>query len=295
MRIMDLGSLVVEVGGSTIELGTTKQAALLCVLAARAGQRVSAADLVSAAWGLDVDVSLSSLDSQLWRLRNVLEPGRGRTSSVLLPGAGGGYRLAVDPDQVDSLRFERLTERANASLNAGNPRAALTQIDVGLALWRGDPFQAVVADTVTVVLLARLTELRQQLEELRIDVLLRLGMAHRAIVDLEPMIARSPLRERLWAQRMTALAHVDRTEEALAAYARGGRTARRRTGSGPGPELRALHGRILARDPSLIGRAEGSVASGVRLQPLDLAIPLVISPGIGPLTGLCGCHAGPLR
>ena len=219
MRIMDLGSLAVEVEGSTVDLGTTKQAALLCVLAARASQRVPATDLVSAAWGLDVDVSLSSLDSQLWRLRNVLEPGRGRTSSVIVRD-GGGYRLAVDPDQVDSLRFERLVDRANASLDAGDPAAGLTEIDVGLALWRGEPFEAVVADTVTVVLLARLTELRQQAEELRIDVLLRLGMAHRAIVDLEPMIGRNPLRERLWAQRMTALAHLDRTDEALAAYGR---------------------------------------------------------------------------
>ncbi|WP_344804194.1 AfsR/SARP family transcriptional regulator [Microlunatus ginsengisoli] len=251
---MDLGSLTVEVEGSTIELGTTKQAALLCVLAARANQRVPATDLVAAAWGLDVEVSMSSLDSQLWRLRNILEPHRGRTSSVLVRD-GGGYRLVAAPDAVDSLRFERLGDRANAQVRDGDPAAALIAIEEALELWRGEPFEAVIADVGTVVQLARLIELRQQLEELRIDALIGQGLPHRAIVDLEEMIGRNPLRERLWAQRMTALVQLDRTDEALAAYARLTQLLADELGLDPGPDLRALHGRILARDPSLVGAA----------------------------------------
>ncbi|MET1003992.1 MAG: BTAD domain-containing putative transcriptional regulator [Propionibacteriaceae bacterium] len=268
VRIRDLGPIVVEAGGTTTELGATKQAALLSLLAARVNQRVSADDLVAAAWGLDGAVSLSSLDSQLWRLRNLLEPTRSRTSSVL-GRAGGGYRLNLGDDEVDSRRFERLAAAVTSRSRAGDSEATLSEIDQALALWRGDPFEAVVDDTATAPVAAQWQQLRDGLAERRIDVLLAVDAAERALVDLDPLIAQNPLRERLWWQRMTALARLHRAEEALATYRRLVELLRDELGLDPSPELRQLQGRILARDPTLAGPIATGSPSRLR-GPIDV-------------------------
>lgn len=254
MRIRDLGPLVVEVAGSSTALGPTKQAVLLSVLAARAGRVVPARDLIAAAWGVDVEVPLSSLDSQLWRLRNVLEPTRRRSSSVLVRD-GNGYRLAADPDDVDSLRFERLADQAAAALAAGRAEDVVALVDEALGLWRGDQFGAAVGDPGLSAWAARAGELRDQLCEQRIEALMSLGRLERALADLEPMLARTPLRERLWWQRMSALYGLDRVDEALASYRRAAALLSDELGLDPGPELQRLHTQILTRDPA--ARADG--------------------------------------
>lgn len=272
MRIRDLGPLVVQTGSSATELGGTKQAALLSLLAARANQRVPADDLVATAWGIDVEVSLSSLDSQLWRLRNTLEPSRERTSSVLVRD-GGGYRLNVSTDEVDSLQFELLAAKATSRSRDGESSAALNAIDEALALWRGDPFDAVLDTTTTAAVAARWHELRDQLVERRIDALLDLGAADRALLDLEPQIARAPLREHLWGQRMTALARLDRADEALATYRRAAELLADELGLDPGAELQQLQARILARDPTLMPRTRQDLSGASQLPTVPARAP----------------------
>ena len=97
----------------------------------------------------------------------------------------------------------------------------------------------------------RLEELRASALELRIEAELALGRHARLIGELQELVGRHPLRERLWAQLMTALYLDGRQADALAAY----RSARERLideiGIEPGPELRRLEQRILAQDPAL--------------------------------------------
>ena len=247
MRIRDLGPLVVELDGTVTELGGTKQAALLGLLAVNANRAVSARALMLAAWGPDAEVSLSSLDSQLWRLRNVLEPGRGRSSSVLVRD-GNSYRLRVDPDAVDSVRFERLASRAGEALAGRDAVAAAPMIEEALALWRSSPDEPLGRDGEAAPMIKRLDEIRSQLMERRIDALLDLGADERALADLEPLLVRTPYREHLWRQRMLALSRLGRTEEALATYARVRSLLSDELGLDPGAELQEMHARILAAD-----------------------------------------------
>ena len=97
----------------------------------------------------------------------------------------------------------------------------------------------------------RLEELRAAALELRIEAELALGHHARVIGELQSLVGEHPLRERLWAQLMTALYRDGRQADALAAY----RAARERLtgeiGIEPGPELRALEARVLAQDPAL--------------------------------------------
>src|SRR5215207_9099422 len=102
----------------------------------------------------------------------------------------------------------------------------------------------------------RLEELRASALELRIEAELALGHHPRLIAELQDLTSEHPLRERLWAQLMTALYRDGRQADALAAY----RTARSRlvgeVGIEPGPELRTLEARILEQDPGLTQQRE---------------------------------------
>ncbi len=242
MHLRDLGALIVEVGGRSIELGMTKQAALLARLLLSPGQAVSAEALISAGWGPDAVVSQASLDSQLWRLRNVLEPSRGRSSGVLLK-SGTGYRLSLGPDQIDSARFVRLANQVQGDEPSLD---VLSVIDEALGLWRGTPFEPIADLPEVAPARIRLEELRDQLAERRIDALTALGRRDQALADLEPLIAATPFREQLWVRRIRLQAALGRTEEALTSYRRVRALLADELGLDPGPELVAVHAALLA-------------------------------------------------
>ena len=98
---------------------------------------------------------------------------------------------------------------------------------------------------------ARLEELRSQLQERRIGGLLASGAVDTAVSDLQPLIAALPFRESLRALQMEALYRSGRAEEALNAYHIARRTLLDEIGIEPGPELQNLHERILRGDPTL--------------------------------------------
>ena len=52
----------------------------------------------------------------------------------------GGYQLAVDPEDVDARRFERLAAAGASSLREGDPERARDVLGEALALWRGPAF-----------------------------------------------------------------------------------------------------------------------------------------------------------
>jgi WD40 repeat protein len=103
---------------------------------------------------------------------------------------------------------------------------------------------------------ARLDELRLEAQEERIGALLAIGAAARAIGDLEPLVARHPLRERFWEQLMLALYRDGRQGQALEQFQRAREVLADELGIDPSPELARLHGQILTQDPSLELRGE---------------------------------------
>ena len=241
MRVRDLGPVLVEVAGAQSPCSGAKQAALLTTLVMRANHRVPLSDLVVAGWGYDATVSTSSVENHVWRLRRLLEPDRVHGSSRLV-NDNGGYRLSLDPDELDSLRFDRL---AIAAAAARSPADTLRACDEALALWRGVPYEAVAHATWTAPMTARMAELRAQLTERRLEALLAVGDLARALVDLEPLLVEHPFRERLWALRMTALARSGRAEEALQTYRRVRNLLRDELGLEPGAELQDLQRAVL--------------------------------------------------
>jgi hypothetical protein len=68
---------------------------------------------------------------------------------------GVDYRLRVDPEQVDALRFTRLLD---AAAQAADPASQRARLAAALALWRGDPFDGVASDWLARTETPRLAE-----------------------------------------------------------------------------------------------------------------------------------------
>ena len=163
-----------------------------------------------------------------------------------------GYLLRVEPDQIDAVRFERHAHAGRDALARGDAERADRELTEGLALWSGDALadcregsDAVAAQAV------RLDELRWNAIEDRMEAQLALGRHAAVVGELEALLARRPLRERLWHSLMLALYRSRRQAEALRAYQRARGTLVDDLGVEPGAELRDLEAAILRGDAGL--------------------------------------------
>ena len=79
LHFRDLGPLAVDRDDEPVPLVGARLVGALTLLLVQAGHVVNADALAAAMWGEDAGPrSSSTLDSHVWRLRNVLEPGRAR-------------------------------------------------------------------------------------------------------------------------------------------------------------------------------------------------------------------------
>ncbi|MEV4167306.1 BTAD domain-containing putative transcriptional regulator [Nonomuraea dietziae] len=243
MRVDILGPVrVLDGEGRPVALGGPRVRALLVLLAAEAGRIVTQEQLIDGLYGAGPpEAAANALQSQVSRLRRAL----GRQLVEFHPA---GYRLAIDPQDVDAHRFERLAAEGREALRAGDPARASGALRQALGLWRG----AALADAPLARAAAtRLAELRLAATEDRTQAELELG-AHRELVgELRALVAAHPLRERLRVQLMRALYGSGRQAEALATYEEGRRLLDEELGVGPGAELAAAHLAVLRADPSL--------------------------------------------
>ncbi|GAA4902949.1 putative ATPase [Stackebrandtia albiflava] len=238
MRIGILGPFQVRTDdGGTADIPGARLRALLTALALRPGHVVPKSTLVDWIWGASPPSdAANALQRLVSRLRKALPDGT-------VEGHPDGYRLAVEPDDVDAVRFEHLLSQAR---DAENPvRADLLR--QALALWRGDALQDVgppddaARDAVT----TRLERLRLTALEDRFDAEIGLGRGADTVTELTDLVAAHPVRERLAAALMRALAAAGRDNEALAVYQRTREALADALGADPSPELAALHVALL--------------------------------------------------
>lgn len=293
MRVRDLGPLVIDEDGRERPVVGTKGAAMLALLAIHVNEQVSVDALTEAAWGGRGSAgAASTLLSHIWRLRQLLEPDRrsGQPPQVLLNDAGG-YRLVGSPASVDSLFVAEASARVRDALAAGRLEEALRSADGALARWRGRPYGRAADADWAAPAVARLAELREQLQERRIAALVGLGALDTALSDLRPLIAARPFHESLRALQMQALHRAGRTEAALEVFHDARRTLVDEIGIEPGRDLQVLHRRILDGDPDLAGAppAESGppTASGVPTPPrtVGTAAGIHLPPTLTPLIG----------
>src|SRR5207302_10742772 len=137
------------------------------------------------------------------------------------------------------------------ALADGRPADAAGGLREALGLWRGSPLVDVRYEAFAQPEIARLEELFATALERRIEADLALGAHADVVSELEALVARDPLRERLRAQLMLALYRCGRQADALAAFREGRRVLIEEVGVQPGTELRELHEAILRQAPGL--------------------------------------------
>jgi YVTN family beta-propeller protein len=229
-----LGPLEVVEGGRPLSLGGPKQRALLAMLLLHANEVVSRDRLVEAIWGEQLPVSpTQALDTYVSRLRKLL--GADRVARRV-----GGYALRVEPGELDLDRFELLVEKA--------------AFREALAIWRGPALADLLFEPFAAVEAQRLDERRLWALEERIESEISAGEGPQLVSELERLVGKHPLRERLLGQLMLALYRAGRQTAALEAYRAARRRLAEQLGLEPSPQLQELERRILSHDPTLGGR-----------------------------------------
>ncbi|PSL03268.1 putative ATPase [Haloactinopolyspora alba] len=256
MQIGVLGPFEVRTDdGVLADVPGARLRALVIALALEPGHVVPKGRLVDWIWGEHPPSdAANSLQRLVSRLRKVLPEGS-------VEGRTDGYRLAVDPDVVDAARFERLVGRAREDEDAR--KAPLLR--EALALWRGAAMEDVgLHDSAAFdAAVTRLEGLRLTAVEDRFEAEISLGHAAELVPELTDLVAAHPLRERLVAALMRALAAARRGSEALVVYERTREALADALGVDPSPELSALHVALLRGE---VGQREETRTTNVRAE-----------------------------
>jgi predicted ATPase/DNA-binding SARP family transcriptional activator len=210
---------------------------LLIALALEPGRVVPRSVLIDWIWGENPPAdAANALQRLASRLRKALPGG-------VIEGQTGGYRLTVDPDAVDALRFERLVALARREEGRGRVRL----LREALALWRGAAMQDVGLEDSEAfnAAVTRLEGLRLTAMEDRFEAEVSLGHGAEVVAELTDAVTAHPLREPLVAALMRALVAAGRDSDALLTYERTREALADALGADPSPELSALHVTLL--------------------------------------------------
>jgi class 3 adenylate cyclase len=224
-----------------VALPAGKPRGLLQLLLLEMGAVVSVERLIDSLWD-------TSPPATAWKAvqRYVLQLRRALGASVVLTRSPG-YLVPRDAGELDLHRFEALLARAQAA----PPEEASTLLVDALARWRGPPLAELRDSLAVQPELARLEALRLAGIEERVEAELALGRHDALLPELERLVARQPLRERLCAQLMLALYRSGRQAEALASYQKTRSLLVEELGLEPSHELQELNRAILNHDASL--------------------------------------------
>jgi DNA-binding SARP family transcriptional activator/ABC-type transport system substrate-binding protein/streptogramin lyase len=245
MEFRLLGSLEVVSREGLVPLGGPRQRTLLAILLLQANEVVSRDALIQALWPEQLPADPGhSLDVQVSRLRRALGP------EAPISTRAAGYVLEVAPDRIDAHRFEQLLEKGRSANAGGDHATAREALDDALSLWRGDALADLAYEEFARSWIERLEALRLGAVEQRIDAGLALGRDE-VVPELEALVAKYPLRERLREQLMLALYRSGRQADALSAYRDGRRRLVDEQGLEPGQALQQLEQAILRQDPAL--------------------------------------------
>ena len=248
-----LGPLEIGSEGEPVRLSGRKERAVLAALLVDPGRARPAEELVAAVWGEDAPPTAEkSLQVRLSHLRAALAGGRD-----VLVRDGRGYRMAVEPERVDAVRFERLV--GEAATQPG-PDAALARYDEALSLVRGRPYADVEEFDGLASEIRRLDELRMRAIEGRMRALLGLGRHAEALPELDRLVRDEPHHEALAGLLMLALYRAGRQVDALRAY-RLAAERLRDLGLEPSEDLRRIEGQILTQSEELVLPAIAAPAS----------------------------------
>jgi DNA-binding SARP family transcriptional activator len=270
VRYRVLGPLEVrQADGAFHMVSQAKCRALLAVLLVNANRVVSVGELLRQLWPDGEPKSAPKLVQQyVHRLRHtLLRPGpeqrrAAREGSLLT--CPSGYRMRVEPAELDADRFTALAAGARRRLAEGDAENAAEALQRALAMWRGTLLADVADMPLVTTELVRLEEARLAATEAWVWAELRRGRIQEVVPELEILVAAHPLREPFRHQLMVALCLTGRRADALGEARRLRRVLADELGIRPGAEVLALE-QAIVRDaltdlPGLVEKAISTLA-----------------------------------
>jgi DNA-binding SARP family transcriptional activator/tetratricopeptide (TPR) repeat protein len=274
MRWQLLGPVTATADGRTAHLPRPQQRAVLAYLLLNANQVVSIDRLVDAVWEAPPATARAQVHACVSQLRRALSA---IAAEQVLTSEPGGYRIAVATGELDQDVFVTHLQDARAAAEKGDQATAADLLRAGLALWHGAPLTgaagAFVADAVT-----GLQEWRLAAHEELAEAELSLGRHADAVASLRPLVETHPLRERLVAHLMLALAGSGQQTEALQVYTRTRSRLAGELGVDPGPHLADAQLRILRQQVP-------TGCDGAPAQPAPARVPAQLPPDTVAFTG----------
>jgi DNA-binding SARP family transcriptional activator/Tfp pilus assembly protein PilF/DNA-binding XRE family transcriptional regulator len=270
LHIGVLGRLELRRGPAPVEMGPLKQRCLLALLALQPNRVVHREEIIDMLWGARPPDSCHNLvHTYVSRLRKVA--GVSRPGTGLITSARGGYRLTVDSDQLDLMRFDDLSTRA-ADLRRRAPETALDLYQEALGLWRG----SAVADLPDAVrhhpAATAVTGRRLAAALAHADTALDLGRHEPVVAQLRPLVHTEPLHEGLHARLMLGLAGSGQQAAALRLFADIRTRLAEDLGIEPGAEIGSAYLRIIRSDV-LVGSPRQGPGQSERSHPAPAQLP----------------------
>jgi DNA-binding SARP family transcriptional activator/tetratricopeptide (TPR) repeat protein len=282
VRLGILGPLlVVGDDGAECAVGAARHRTLLAALLVRANRLVPVAELAEIVWdGAPPAGAVRTLRSYAVRLRRSVGP----VVAARIVTHDPGYLCRIGDDELDSLRFDRLRREGAAAVQGGAWPRARAALGEALALWRGAPLADIGSRRLREECTQHLEQARLQVLGWRIEADLHLGRHEELVPELHALVTAHPLREQGHAQLMLALHRGGRRAEALHAFERARRLLADELGVEPGEQLRDMHRRILAGEPS-IDRPPGRGDRRGAVAPPAVVVPRQLPPAVGHFTG----------
>jgi len=242
VQVQLLGGVNATINGVEVDVGPPKCQTVLAALALADGKAVPVSRIIDLVWGEEAPRTADkTLQSYITRLRKGLGP-------ESIERVGSAYRLCVEPESVDAVRFAHRIQAA--------------EFQQALEIWAGPPLAGLdapgLANQVDSLTEQWLGAIEQDLQE-RVDV-----DPQSAISQLTTLTGDYPFREGLWALQMSALYRLGRQADALAAYQQARHHLIDGLGVEPGPRLQELEAAILGHEDQLIApQSAASFPSGV--------------------------------
>ncbi|WP_067495027.1 BTAD domain-containing putative transcriptional regulator [Actinoplanes sp. TFC3] len=237
LRVSVLGPVRAWLGERELSLGAARQRTLFAVLAAAAGRVVGRDELIEGIWGASPPATAAgSVYTYISGLRRIL-------GHDMLTSGPAGYALRLTPDDLDSERYEALSQQAIEFADGGDLRAAAALLDQAKDLWHGEAYAGLSGHRIDLER-TRLIDRRLAAIELRARAGIELGEED-AVANLTARVRDYPLHEPLHELLMLALHRTGRRTEALEVFRAARRTLLTELGVEPGPALTELHQRIL--------------------------------------------------
>ena len=274
LNIRLLGTVELADAGTAIPLGGPRLRTLFGLLALRVPEVVSRDALIDGVWDSGPPAhAANTLRAHIAYLRRAIA-----TCGADITTRAPGYALAVPPESIDVQRFESAVYRSRVSAAAGSVEESVGHLRSALRMWRGEPLAGCEAGVWVRAEITRLQELHLYAVEELCAAELVVGQHAQAAAELESLVARYPLRERLWELLMRALFQGGRQGDALQAFRRARARLIEDLGVEPGEPLRRLEAAILSGDLGDLPRRSPTPATPPPVPPA-VAIP-------APLTSL---------